>query len=63
MLKCAGAAAECMSYANRVAMACGEGYVAETRSYPERTGAAVFADSPKAKKDNLENNTLLRALS
>lgn len=63
MLKSAGAAAECMSYAQQVAMACGTGYKAESRSYPERTGAAVYADTPQAKRDNLKNNTLLRAIS
>lgn len=63
MLKSGGAAAECMGYAQQIALACGDGYVAEGRSYPERTGAAVYADTPKAKRDNLKNNTLLRALS
>lgn len=63
MLKSAGATAECMSYAQRIALACGDGYKAEGRSYPERTGAAVFAETREARRDNLKNNTLLRNLS
>lgn len=53
---------ECMGYASRIASSCGDGYKAESRSYPERTGAAVFPDTPEAYRDNLKNNTLLRNL-
>ena len=62
MLKSGEAAAVCMGYANEIALACGSGYKAESRSYPERTGAAVYAETKEAKRDNLKNNTLLRAL-
>ena len=62
MLKSAGAAAECMSYAQRIALSCGEGYAA-TKAYPERTGAIVYAESSEANRDNIKNNTLLRNLS
>lgn len=63
MLKSGEIAAECMGYAQSVAQKAGSGYTAESRSYPERTGAAAFANTPEAKQDNLRNNTLLRALS
>lgn len=63
LLKSAEIAAECMGHAQRIAVACGDGYAAESRSYSERKGAAVSADTPKAQRDNLKNNTLLRALS
>ena len=32
----------CMQYAQRMQQSAGEGYEAEERRYPERTGAAVF---------------------
>lgn len=65
MLKSAEAQAICMEYANAVAnraAAHSTGYVVETRNYPERAGAAVRADSVKARIDNSRNNTLLKSL-
>lgn len=62
MLKSAGAANVCMGYASSIANAAGDGYKAEARKYPERTGAAVYPETPKAIRDNLKNNTLLRAM-
>lgn len=62
LLKSGEIASACMGYASQIAANCGDGYVAEARNYPERTGAAVYADSPKAIRDNLKNNTLLNAL-
>ena len=55
----------CMEYANAAlgrASASSTGYVVETRNYPERSGAAVRADTYEARKDNYDNNTLLKAL-
>lgn len=52
----------CSSHAAQVQQRAGTGYIAEDRSYPERAGAAVRADTFEARKDNLENNTLLKSL-
>ena len=39
-----------------------EGYKMEDRSYPERVGVAIFAEDYPAISDNLQNNTLLKAV-
>lgn len=52
----------CMEYAGQVQSRAGEDYSAEARHYPERTGAAVYPNNAKGYYDNLNNNTLLRAL-
>jgi len=55
----------CMEHANmtlQVASGSSSGYVAEPRNYLERSGAAVRADTCEARKDNYDNNTLLKAL-
>lgn len=62
LLKSAEIQQECMKYAYAAAGRCGEGYAVESRNYPERSGAAVRADTYKARKDNLKNNTLLKAV-
>lgn len=65
LLKSAGAQSECMKYASAAlgrASASSGGYVVEPRNYPERSGAAVRADTYEARKDNYDNNTLLKAL-
>ena len=65
LLKSAEAQSECMKYANAAfgrASASSDGYAVETRNYPERSGAAVRATTYEARKDNFENNTLLKAL-
>lgn len=53
---------ECMKYANSLLASVGDGYSVSTRNYPERSGAAVNATTYEAKKDNYDNNTLLRGL-
>jgi hypothetical protein len=50
----------CVSLAESRQSAMGDGYEVQTRNYPERSGAIIVATSSKAKKDNLENNTLLK---
>lgn len=39
-----------------------EGYVLEDRRYPERVGVAIYANDYPAISDNLNNNTLLKAV-
>ena len=65
LLKSAEMGNICMDYAMQTlqtAEASSPGYVVEPRQYPERTGAAVRADTYKARKDNFDNNTLLKSL-
>lgn len=65
LLKSPEAQQECMRCANAVsqrASASSAGYVVETRNYPERSGAAIRAETYQARKDNYDNNTLLKAL-
>lgn len=65
LLKSAEAQGECMKYANAAfsrASASSDGYVVEPRNYPERSGAAVRASTYEARKDNFDNNTLLKSL-
>ena len=40
----------------------GEGYKSDLRVGKNRANAMVYADTYKAKKDNLENNSILKAV-
>lgn len=53
-----------MDYGNRAygSISNVEGYKMEQRTYPERCGVALFAEDYPAISDNLENNTLLKAV-
>ena len=65
LLKSAEMQQICMQHANatlQTALGSSDGYVAEPRNYPERSGAAVRADTYEARKDNSDNNTLLKSL-
>lgn len=62
LLKSAEIQDECRKIAQQVQARVGDGYVVEDRNYPERSGAAVRIDSPQAYRDNLKNNTLLKAV-
>lgn len=62
LLKSSSIADNCMKLAQSAASKAGDGYEAQQRTYPERTGAAVVAVTKEAIQDNLENNTLLRAI-
>lgn len=62
LLKSEEIAGICQEKAADVAMAAGDGYKAEKRSYPERTGYAIYPSTPKAVRDNLKNNTLEKAI-
>lgn len=62
LLKSPAIANRCLQEAQGIASRAGDGYEVEPRSYPERTGAAVVAVTQEAIQDNLDNNTLLRAI-
>ena len=49
-------------YANQVESISGSGYTASSYVGKNRANASVVAETKSAKKDNLQNNTLLKAL-
>lgn len=63
MLRSPEAMAVCQQYAQQVYARCPniEGYVIKEKRYPERNGYIVTAEDFPAIRDNLENNTLLKA--
>ena len=54
--------AECEKHANAALGRLGEGYAVTTQTGRNRVNAEVAAVTFKARRDNLENNTILRAL-
>lgn len=62
MLKSPEVAEMCMQRAASALSRCGDGYEMDSRTYPERRGAVVKAVTYKARKDNADNNTLLKAV-
>ena len=54
--------AACASYANAAAASLGDGYAVTTMTGKNRVNAEVAAVTYKAKKENLENNTILKAI-
>lgn len=52
----------CVEYATAVQGRAGEGYEVTTRVGRNRVNASVHADTYLSRKDNYENNTLLKAL-
>ena len=54
--------AECEKRANEAVNKLGEGYTVTTHTGKNRVNASIIAETYQAKKDNLENNTILKAL-
>lgn len=52
----------CMEHARRIQQIAGENYEVSERNYPERTGAAVYPANDKGYYDNLNHNTLEKAM-
>ena len=52
----------CESYANKAATQLGEGYEVTTFRGRNRANASVSAESPKAIRENLKSNTILKAV-
>ena len=50
------------SKANNALNSLGEGYKSDTYIGKNRANAMVYADSFQAKRDNLKNNTILKAV-
>lgn len=52
----------CQGYAGAIQGRCGEGYEVTTFTGRTRVNASVHATTFKARKENAENNTLLKAV-
>lgn len=52
----------CKEYADRATASLGDGYESSTHRGKNRVNAEVTAATFKAKKENLKNNTILKAL-
>ena len=50
-------------HASDIQARCGDGYVKDIRVGKNRANAMVSAETYKAKKDNMKNNTLLKAVN
>lgn len=62
LLKSDEMATVCSRYAKDIAMRAGEGYTSDVYVGRSRVNAGVKADSIRAKRDNIKNNTLLKAM-
>lgn len=54
--------AACADQARAVCARCGTGYTTDTYTGQNRVNAMVWPDTTEARRDNAENNTLLKAL-
>lgn len=52
----------CDEKAAAIAARCGEGYEHGAYTGKNRANASVWAETPQARRDNAENNTILRAM-
>lgn len=62
LLKSAEIMAVCRGHADRIAGRAGDGYEVTTYTGKTRVNASVHAATDKAYRDNLKNNTLLKAV-
>lgn len=62
LLKSPEMMAVCQGYANRALGSLGDGYEVSTMTGRNRVNAEVRAETFAARKENLENNTILKAL-
>ena len=62
LLKSAEIMAACREQADQIAARAGEGYEVSTYTGKTRVNASVHAVTDKAYRDNLKNNTLLKAV-
>lgn len=52
----------CSGYAKNIANRAGEGYSTSEFVGANRVNVSVYASTPEATKDNMDNNTLLKAV-
>ena len=62
MLQSAEIQAVLRERANEIAARAGDGYTTDVFAGKTRANASVFANTPEAIRDNLNNDTLLKAL-
>lgn len=61
LMKSTEAMAVCKEYASAIRNRAGDGYEVDTYVGKTRANASVYAATYKARRDNYENNTLLKA--
>ena len=61
LLKSQEAMNVCKTYATAIQSRAGDGYEVDTYTGRTRANASVYAATYKARRDNMENNTLLKA--
>lgn len=52
----------CKQLANEAAARCGEGYAVNTHSGKTRVNAEVYAETLRARRDNMKHNTILKSI-
>lgn len=62
MLRSQEMMAICEEHANNAIGRLGSGYTVSTMTGKNRVNASVFAESYQARRENMENNTILKAL-
>ena len=62
LLKGDGIMAECEKQAEAIARRAGNGYATDPYAGRNRGNVSVYPESREAKRDNLRNNTLLKAI-
>lgn len=62
LLKSAAMQSILEEHASEIRKSAGDGYAQDTYVGKSRVNASVYADSYKARRDNLKNNTLLKAV-
>ncbi len=62
LLKSPEMMAICKEYADNAVSQLGDGYSVTTHTGKSRVNASVHADSFKARKDNLDNNSIIKAV-
>lgn len=62
LLRSSDIAAVCRQHADQIAGRCGGGYEVTTYTGHNRINASVHAATDEAYRDNLKNNTLLKAV-
>lgn len=62
LLKSSEMKAECEKHAKQALGKLGDGYMVTTHTGKNRVNASIYAESYRARRDNMENNTILKAL-
>ncbi len=52
----------CREHAEKAKARCGDGYEMDSRVGRNRANAMIWANTPAARRDNMKNNTILKAL-